>query len=244
VNKLRTVMILATLAAGVVVVGGIVRATSSDDTPPPQPRTTPSVGPSGQQPPFNWVIPPTVASPGLPTMHGNFRLVPYGYAGSLPRIQDIPANLRNQTGELLPTSDPLVVKASWLYKEPSDLPPGYTLSGVAGVGRGNADFGVTLYYEGSSFPLVVSRQAIVQRPIDVFLYPQTGNEISTIEAASIGINEAIFEKAAPGSKYQSALTIQFVTGNILTSIEWRVSDPTRADDSFQQLLKTAESLLR
>lgn len=244
----RTALMFITslsVAIAVLLVAALATATSQeDDVPPAQPLVTPVVGPAGQAGPFNFVIPATVESPGTAQAYGDFRLIPYGYAASLPHTQELPVNLRGQTGELSTTSDQSAVKASWLYKEPAELPTGYKLARVEGLGRGKADYGVVLSYEGPSFPLVIARQAVIQRPIDVHMYPASGNQISTRMVGSIGNVKAIFEKPVPGSKFQSAISIQFVAGGILTSVEWRVVDPTKSEEAFQQILKVAESLLR
>jgi hypothetical protein len=179
----------------------------------------------------------------LPAPFGDFRLIPYGYAGSLPHTEELPANPGGQT--VMSTFDEAKVRTSLLYKEPKNIPPGYRLAHAEGNGTDSVNLRVVLVYEGASFPIVIARQAIVQKPIDVFLFaPTKGAEKNSIVVTGlIGNTRAVFTKTEAGRGFQGPLIIQFAEAGILTSLEWRVTNVGNAESEFQQLLRVAESLV-
>lgn len=236
-NRRLVITVAGAAVLAIAVASALTSASPPDDAPPAQPLVAPAVGPAGQQAPFNFGIPPTVAHPGQPVAYGDFRLVPVGYANRLPHKQ-----LSAPAGQYTATEDQAVMRSSSLFREPAYVPAGYALTKMEGAGPGNAESEVHLLYEGGSFPIMVSRVLISELPVDVRLYPDSGE--STVRPANIKGVKAIFEEAKPGSKFQVPLVIQFIQGRVRTVIEWRATGPDGSAQQLQEVQKIAESMIQ
>jgi hypothetical protein len=212
----------------------------------PGPPSTPPV-PPGYTGPVNIIAPTLPANPGPLQTYAGFRLIPFGYVGPIPHTDDpstgVPPNWRNLLKP--PITDLPALWRSTLYKEPSTLPAGYILKSGHGEGTDGSNLSVKLVFEGPRFPLVVSRQLVIRRPVDVYLFapPQGDQRTSTVVTGSVLSGPAVFTKVMPGREFQGPLIIQFIEGSTLTVLEWRVSDPANAEAEFQELLWVAESLV-
>lgn len=213
------VLIAATALVAVLAgIGGYVAYSfvTEEPPPPPQPATVPSVGPSGQKPPFKFVIPTIPADVGEPTFYGPYRLVPYGYGKALPHTPP-PAEGPTDVSFI---DNPTIIRSSSLFREPSYLPPGYALVDIAGVGKGDAEISVSLRYEGPGFPIEVRISKILERPIDIYLPPDSGTEY-IVETGTIAGAPAILEYPAPGTKYQLPVSISFVRDDVEIAVSGR-----------------------
>jgi len=185
---------------------------------------------------------PTVpANSAALQMHGAFRLIPYGYRGDLPHTQQTPARLRNQAGPVTNTTDEAVIKASWLYREPKNLPAGYVRKSMIASGYGDADLTLNMFFTGPEFEIEVARLAVTQLPIDAPL-GQLGSGAEQTEAITVNGVKGILIK--PEGRRDGIIAVRFVSNDVLTAVRWEVTDPARADYYVQQIIAIAQSLLR
>jgi len=181
---------------------------------------------------------PPLASPVTTldyTSHGVYRLVPFGYNGSLPHDDNFVA-----TGPTEQITNLFLVLQSPLSKVPAYLPPGYHLAEAKLTTIGTVPISMSLYYVGPGFPIIVARERIGRTPIDIFLHSSQSQGI--IEATTLQGIPAIYELPNPGTTFQVPIGIRFADGDVETMVQGRVTSPEVAGTEFAELVKVAQSM--
>lgn len=158
-------------------------------------------------------VEPLPANYDPPTLHGPYRLVPPGYVGVLTYERTAPADI--PVGVV--TSDPDILTASSLYREPSNLPSGYVLASMD-TGDADSEKIIHMVFMGPGRPIEVSRVRRYETPIDVFVASPKAERV--VEATSIDGKPAILSYPAPGSTMADILftRVSFVDGLVETMV--------------------------
>jgi len=148
-----------------------------------------------------------------PRSHGPYRLIPPGYVGTLSYQYVGPA----QAPRGVITSDMAVLQASSLYKAPSYMPDGYSLSSMDTF-DGDSETIIRAVYRGPGQPIEIYRVRRYERPIDVYMPPS--DAVTVIEAATLDGKPAIFSYPRPGSFLDGKgfTRVSFVEGEIETTV--------------------------
>ena len=180
------------------------------EAPPSCAQSAVELGLQGQE--VHCVEPPAPTTEE-PKSHGPYRLIPPGYVGTLS-YQYVAA--AQPPGGVI-TSDMGVLQASSLYKAPSYMPSGYSLSSMDTF-DGDSETIIRSVYGGPGQLIEVYRVRRGERPIDVYM--PSADAPTVIEATTIDGKPAIFSYPKPGSFLDGRgfARVSFVDGDIDTTV--------------------------
>ena len=165
------------------------------------------------------IVPPTPADPTVkPFLHGDFRIVPAGFVGTLThtKVAELPAD----TGPI--TEDIATTKKSPLWVEPGFIPAGYELVAAGSLpDTWGVNTGIQATYraaDGSEF--TISRWLVSELPMDfpVVLGPEVSFPVLKDGRYAIAL-DFIDDKGIPSTYTYRALRAFDPSTNVITQLE-------------------------
>jgi hypothetical protein len=180
------------------------------EAPPSCAQSVVELGLQGQE--VHCVEPPAPTTEE-PKSHGPYRLIPPGFVGTLSYEYVGPA----QPPRGVVSSDMAVLRTSSLYKAPSYMPGGYSLSSMDTF-DGDSETVIRSVYRGPGQPIEVYRVRRGERPIDAYM--PSADAPTVIDATTIDGKPAIFSYPRPGSFLDGKgfAWVSFVDGDIETTV--------------------------